>query len=51
MKPIAMDYRKWKWDVIRQKCTTCGKEMVNIVAPDDEIIAFVRKLNAWREIL
>ncbi|MBP9780116.1 RNHCP domain-containing protein [Candidatus Gracilibacteria bacterium] len=50
MQPIGMDYRKGKGDVIRQKCNTCGKEMVNIVAPDDEIIAFVRKLNAGRVV-
>jgi hypothetical protein len=34
--------------MIRHRCTKCGKEMLNIVAPDDDFIGFVRRLN--REI-
>ncbi len=30
MKPVGIDYRKGKWDVIRHKCQKCAKEMVNI---------------------
>ena len=43
MIPIGMDHRKGKGEVIRQKCQKCGKEMVNIIAPDDEVIEFVRE--------
>jgi DNA-directed RNA polymerase subunit RPC12/RpoP len=45
MKPIGIDYKKNKWDMIRHQCTKCGKEMLNIVAPDDDFLGFVRKLN------
>lgn len=45
MKPIGIDYRKNKGDMIRQKCQKCGKEMLNMVAPDDAFLAFVRENN------
>lgn len=45
MKPIGIDYRKNKGDMIRQKCQKCGKEMLNMVAPDDAFLAFVREIN------
>ena len=45
MEPIGIDYRKNKGDMIRHRCQKCGKEMLNIVAPDDEFLGFVRKLN------
>lgn len=45
MKPMGMDYRKGKGEVIRQKCQRCGKEMVNILAPDDKVIEYVREIN------
>lgn len=45
MKPVGMDYRKGKGDMIRHRCEFCGKEMLNKLAPDDDIIGFVRKNN------
>lgn len=45
MEPVGIDYRKNKGDMIRHRCQKCGKEMLNVVAPDDEFVAFVRKLN------
>lgn len=45
MKPIGIDWKKNKWDMIRHKCLQCGKEMLNIVAPDDDFVEFVRRLN------
>lgn len=48
MEPIGVDYRKGKGEVIRQKCQKCAKEMVNILAPDDEILSFIRRLNHTR---
>jgi ssDNA-binding Zn-finger/Zn-ribbon topoisomerase 1 len=48
MEPIGIDYRKNKGDMIRHRCKKCGKEMLNIVAPDDDFISFIRKLNKNR---
>lgn len=45
MEPVGIDYRKNKGDMIRHKCTKCGKEMLNVVAPDDEFVGFVRRIN------
>jgi hypothetical protein len=45
MLAIWVDYRKGKWDMIRQRCQKCHKEMVNMIAPDDEFLAFVRRNN------
>lgn len=45
MEPVGIDYKKNKGDMIQHKCTKCGKEMLNIVAPDDDFLEFVRKLN------
>lgn len=42
MAPVGIDYRKNKGDMIRHRCETCGKEMLNIVAPDDDFLGFVR---------
>jgi len=48
MEPVGIDYKKNKGDMIRHKCKKCGKEIPNIVAPDDDFVAFVRKLNKNR---
>jgi hypothetical protein len=48
MEPVGIDYKKNKGDMIRHKCTKCGKEIPNIVAPDDDFISFVRKFNKNR---
>lgn len=45
MIPIGADYKKGKGDMIRQKCKKCGKEMLNMLAPDDDFLSFVRKIN------
>ncbi len=45
MKPIGIDYKKNKGDMIRHQCIKCGKEMLNIVAPDDHFLEFVREIN------
>lgn len=45
MLPIGIDHRKGKGDMIRQKCQKCSKEMINMVAPDDAFLEFVRKIN------
>jgi len=45
MEPIGIDYKKNKWDMIRHRCTKCGKEILNQVAPDDAFLEFVRKMN------
>ncbi len=45
MEAIAMDWKKGKGDMIRHKCKKCGKEMLNIVALDDDILGFVKRMN------
>jgi hypothetical protein len=45
MAPVGIDHKKNKGDMIRHQCKKCGKEMLNIVAPDDDFIGFVRKQN------
>ena len=49
MAPVGIDYRKNKGDMIRHRCETCGKEILNIVAPDDDFLAFVRRMNALKK--
>ena len=45
MRPIGTDYRKNKGDMIVHECEKCGKKILNKVAPDDDFISLVRKLN------
>lgn len=44
MKPISIDYKKNKWYMILHKCSKCGKEILNKVAPDDNFSDFVKTL-------
>lgn len=50
MPPIGIDHRKNKGYMILHRCERCGKEIVNKVAPDDDFLAFVKKLNKTREM-
>lgn len=45
MKPVWIDYKKNKWNMIKHKCQKCGKEILNKVAPDDNFLDFVKKIN------
>ncbi len=45
MKPIDIDYKKNKWNMIKHKCVKCNKEILNKIAPDDNFIDFVSKRN------
>ena len=45
MKPIGVDYRKNKGDMIVHECSRCKKKILNQVAPDDEFLKLVRELN------
>lgn len=45
MRPIGVDYRKNKGDMIVHKCEKCGKKNVNKTAPDDDFIGLIRALN------
>lgn len=45
MKPIWIDYKKNKWWMIKHKCIKCGKEILNKIAPDDNYLDFIKKLN------
>ena len=45
MKPIGIDYKKNKWYMIKHKCEKCSKEILNKIAPDDNFLEFIRKIN------
>jgi len=45
MEPIWIDYKKNKGDMIKHRCIKCWKEILNKVAPDDDFLNFVRKIN------
>ncbi|MDD2871448.1 MAG: RNHCP domain-containing protein [Candidatus Gracilibacteria bacterium] len=45
MIPVDIDYKKNKGNMIKHKCTKCGKEILNKVAPDDEFLEFIKKRN------
>lgn len=45
MVPIDFDYKKNKWYMIKHKCSKCGKEILNKVAPDDNFLDFVNIRN------
>lgn len=48
MQPIDIDYRKNKGYMIQHQCTKCQKTILNKVAPDDNFLEFVKKLNKKR---
>lgn len=45
MQPVWIDHKKNKWDMIKHRCKKCRKEILNKVAPDDNFIDFVKKIN------
>jgi len=45
MKPIGIDYKKNKWYMIKHRCTKCSKEILNKIAPDDNFLEFIQKIN------
>jgi len=45
MKPIWIDFKKNKWWMIKHKCEKCEKEILNKIAPDDNYIDFIKKIN------
>lgn len=45
MKPIWIDFKKNKWWMIKHKCQKCWKETLNKIAPDDNYLEFIKKLN------
>ena len=45
MEPIDIDYKKNKGNMIKHKCTKCGKEILNKIAPDDNFLDFVNLRN------
>ncbi len=45
MEPIWIDNKKNKWWMIKHKCTKCGKEILNKIAPDDNFLEFIQKIN------
>ncbi len=45
MVPIGIDFKKNKWNMIKHKCKKCWKVILNKVAPDDNFLDFVKKIN------
>lgn len=45
MLPVATTYHKNKGDMIVHECQKCGKKIPNKIAPDDDFISLVRRLN------
>lgn len=48
MQPIGIDYRKNKGYMIQHQCVRCKKTILNKVAPDDDFLEFVKKMNKER---
>jgi hypothetical protein len=45
MLAVWIDHKKNKWNMIKHKCKKCNKEILNKVAPDDNFLDFVKKIN------
>jgi DNA-directed RNA polymerase subunit RPC12/RpoP len=45
MKPVWIDNKKNKGWMIKHKCIKCNKEILNKVAPDDNFLDFIKKIN------
>lgn len=45
MKPVDIEYKKNKWNMIKHKCNKCWKEILNKISPDDNFIEFVERRN------
>jgi hypothetical protein len=48
MKPVWMDYKKNKGNMVQHQCTKCNKTILNKVAPDDNFLDLVQILNKQR---
>ncbi|MDD5213851.1 MAG: RNHCP domain-containing protein [Candidatus Gracilibacteria bacterium] len=46
MEPIGIDNKKNKGWMIKHKCKKCGKEILNKVAPDDNFLDLIKKINS-----
>lgn len=44
MVPSGIDHKKNKWWMVKHKCKKCRKEILNKVAPDDNYLDFIKKL-------
>ena len=42
MKPVGIDFKKNKWNMIKHRCEKCGKEILNRVSYDDNFLDFSR---------
>jgi DNA-directed RNA polymerase subunit RPC12/RpoP len=45
MKPVWIDFKKNKWNMIKHKCEKCSKEILNKVSDDDDFLEFMKKIN------
>ncbi len=46
MEPVWIDNKKNKGWMIKHKCKKCGKEILNKVAPDDNFLDLIKKINS-----
>ncbi|MDD2566284.1 MAG: RNHCP domain-containing protein [Candidatus Gracilibacteria bacterium] len=45
MEPFDLDFKKNKGYMIKHKCLKCGKEILNKVASDDNLLDFTKERN------
>lgn len=45
MEPVWIDNKKNKWWMIKHRCSKCKKEILNKIAPDDNFLDFIKKMN------
>lgn len=45
MKPVWIEYKKKKWNMIKYTCAKCWKSILNKIAPDDKFFDFVKHIN------
>lgn len=43
MEPTALDQRSGKGWIVHHRCMQCGKCIVNVCAPDDDLVGFSKR--------
>lgn len=43
LEPVALDQKGGKW-IVHHRCTRCGKSIVNVCAPDDDVVGLNKRL-------
>ena len=45
MKPIWIEFKKNKWNMIKHKCKKCNQQILNKISYDDKFLEFIKKIN------